>query len=304
MLSARRLAPLATALVFLAAPRAAQADEAEDAAACNPAYEEADVLLRAGGAKLLDAKEKLLVCASPACKPWMVKECTKSLSELEARLPSVVFDAKDADGQPIVDVAVSSGERTLAERLDGRAIVVGPGERTFVFTTPDGRRTTITAIVREGEKAQHVTAVFPRTEAPPPPPPPPAPPPPAENVAPPPPVDSPPPEGRGRDLRTLGYAVGGAGVVGLVVGGIFGLVAINAKNEAQCNERNQCQPGPLSEARSAATVSTVGFVAGAALLAAGVTLVLVSPSKTSSASITAGPMLSSSASGATLGATW
>ncbi|MCA9588595.1 MAG: hypothetical protein KC657_24935, partial [Myxococcales bacterium] len=87
-------------------------------------------------------------------------------------------------------------------------------------------------------------------------------------------------------------------------GGIFGLVAIGAKNEAQCNERNQCQPGPLADARSAATVSTVGFVAGAALLAAGVTLVLVSPSKTSSASITARPMFSSSGSGAMLGATW
>ncbi|MEZ4264469.1 MAG: hypothetical protein R3B36_35725 [Polyangiaceae bacterium] len=305
MLSARRLAPLVTAFVFLAAPRAAHADDAQDAAACNPAYEEADVLLRAGGTKLLDAKEKLLVCASPACKPWMVKECTKLLSELEARLPSVVFDAKDADGQPIVDATVSSGERALAERLDGRAIVVGPGERTFVFTTPDGRRTTVTAIVREGEKAQRVTAVFGPSEAPaapPPPPPPPAPP--AENVAPPPPVDSPAPERAQRDLRTVGYVVGGAGIVGLAVGGIFGLVAIGAKNEAQCNERNQCQPGPLADARSAATVSTVGFVAGAALLAAGVTLVLVSPSKTSSASITARPMFSSSGSGAMLGATW
>lgn len=287
---------LVAALAIVAsASRDARAD---DAAVCNAAYEDADVLLRAGGDKLLEAKEKLLVCAGPACKPWMVKECTKSLSELEVRLPSVVFDAKDSGGQSIVDVSVAAGDRTIAERLDGRAITFGPGERTFVFTARDGRRATVTTVVREGEKAQKVTAVFPAPDAAV------VPPPPAQDVGPPPPAEPVPDARRDLDLRTVGYVVGGAGIVGLAVGSVFGLVAVGAKSDAQCNDKNQCQPGPLSDARSAATVSTVAFVGGAVLVAAGLTLVLLAPSKKTSASITAAPMVSVDGSGAMLRGAW
>jgi hypothetical protein len=67
------------------------------------------------------------------------------------------------------------------------------------------------------------------------------------------------------------------GVAGLVVGAVFGVMAANDKSAAQCDATNACKHGPLSDARNAATLSTVGFVAGGALLAGGIALVLLAP---------------------------
>jgi len=78
-------------------------------------------------------------------------------------------------------------------------------------------------------------------------------------------------------LRYAALAVGGLGVAGVAVGSAFGLqaIALNNDSKANCNAQSQCsQPGfsTRHDAQSAGNVSTVGFVAGGALLAAGTTL--------------------------------
>ena len=86
----------------------------------------------------------------------------------------------------------------------------------------------------------------------------------------------------------IGLVVGGAGVAGLVIGGVFGLVSKSTYNNAFTNEcggnPNTCstqgaQDG--STAHSQATISTVGFIAGAALLAGGAVLYFTAPKGTS-----------------------
>jgi hypothetical protein len=272
MLNRNMRGALAFAIGFVGVMHAPTA-HAEGAEACNPAYEEADGLVRSGGDKLLDAREKLRTCARSVCKPWMVKECTKQLADVEARIPSVVLSAKDASGAELVDVTVTSGDATLASRLDGHSIEIGPGERRFVFALADGRRVTVLTIVKEGDKAQRVSATFEAAKR--------------EVVAPPPasqPVsstDEQPSQSRGSTLRTVGFVAAGAGIVGLGIGAVFGIKAVGNKSDAMCNENNECKPGPLDDARSSASVATVGFVAGALLVAAGVTLIFVSPSRAS-----------------------
>ena len=59
----------------------------------------------------------------------------------------------------------------------------------------------------------------------------------------------------------------GAGIVGLLVGAGFGLTALSLKGDrdARCSTGNICDPEGVekdSDARTAATVSTVGFIAG------------------------------------------
>ena len=123
-----RRAAVMLGLLVVALPSVARAD---DTATCNDAYEGADVLVKQGGARLLEAREKLRVCARPSCKAWMVKECTKSLAEVQARVPSVVLVARDAEGRDVVDVTVKTEDQVeLTRRLDGRAVELGPGERT------------------------------------------------------------------------------------------------------------------------------------------------------------------------------
>jgi hypothetical protein len=81
--------------------------------------------------------------------------------------------------------------------------------------------------------------------------------------------------------RTLGFVAGGLGLVSVGVGSYFGLKAFSrweARNQA-------CESGCTAEAKtagdqaeSAATVSTVGFAAGAAALGVGLVLILTSSS--------------------------
>lgn len=85
--------------------------------------------------------------------------------------------------------------------------------------------------------------------------------------------------------RTIGYVVGAVGVVGVVVGGVFGYRALtlNRRSKTNCraDDPNACTPDGASErkdAQSAGTLSTVASIGGGALLATGVTLVLTAPS--------------------------
>jgi hypothetical protein len=94
----------------------------------------------------------------------------------------------------------------------------------------------------------------------------------------------------------LTYAAIGAGVAGLVVGGAFGLAAAGDKRDLErlCPRYPSC---PIENATSArdtddafardATISTIGFVAGAALLATGVALYFFAPrAKTTARTLT------------------
>jgi hypothetical protein len=252
----RRRFVFASLVFSLCASSSARAAESE----CNPAYEQADMLLHASQSpRLTEARERLRVCSARECKGWMVKDCVKWLDEVERRLPSVVLGAKDAQGAELADVEVAADAKKIASRLDGRAVEIDPGEHTFVFTFAEGRSVTQKTVVKEGEKAQRVSVVLPQKPATPP-----------AAVKPAPPVAT---EPTRLDLRTLGLVAGGAGAAGLIVGGFFGVKAMNAKSNANCND-GSCDPGPLSDARSAATVSTIGFVAGGVLLAGGAVLFL------------------------------
>jgi hypothetical protein len=86
--------------------------------------------------------------------------------------------------------------------------------------------------------------------------------------------------------RTIGYVVGGAGVVAAVIGSVFGVRAIskNSDSEDLCRTEKLCPVEGLQlrdDARDAAKVSTLAFVASGALVATGLTLVLTAPSATS-----------------------
>ncbi len=91
--------------------------------------------------------------------------------------------------------------------------------------------------------------------------------------------------GAGGTQRTLGYVAGGVGVVGLAAGAVFGLRARSKQDDAKAyclpDDSSRCYPRGVAlndEAKSAATLSNVGFVTGGAALFGGVLLVLLAPS--------------------------
>jgi hypothetical protein len=92
----------------------------------------------------------------------------------------------------------------------------------------------------------------------------------------------------GGTQRTAAFVAGGVGIAGLAAGAIFGVVAL----ADQGNLRDACGgsvgrcvapsgaasvTGPQDSARTAATVSTVAFIAGGLALAAGVVLFVTAP---------------------------
>jgi hypothetical protein len=234
----------------------------------------------------------------------MTKDCAKWLSDVEQRIPTVVLVAKEADGTELSDVTVLVDDKPIAGRLDGRAIEMDPGARVFVFKTADGRRVEQHALVKEGERSQVVAATFPKTAG-------------AESqpapatavplTAPPAPEAAP----QGPPWRTVGWIAGGVGIAGLVVGSAFGIAAINNNNESNANgacSGSFCTSSGLSSRHSAqddATASTVAFVAGGVLVAAGVVLVLAAPATgPSRGRLQLGPLLGQNSAGATLGGSW
>lgn len=149
---------LALAAWWPAPARAQEAGGDAHKAECASAYAETQ-RLRQGG-KQLAALERAVFCAQPTCPDLLVGDCTRWVSELEASLPSVVIEARDAAGNPLANVAVSIDGEALAERLDGRALRVDPGEHHFRFER-DGQRVERRLVVVEGSKNQRLLVEFP-----------------------------------------------------------------------------------------------------------------------------------------------
>jgi hypothetical protein len=130
---------------------------AQDKQTCNTAYQDAQVARDAH--KLIKAREQLRVCASATCPGFITKDCTEWLKDLEPRVPSVVFTAKNAAGADVTDVKVSMDGAPLADKLDGIAVEVDPGSHTFGFEGADGK-TEQKVLVPEGTKAQRIAVTF------------------------------------------------------------------------------------------------------------------------------------------------
>lgn len=113
------------------------------------------------------------------------------------------------------------------------------------------------------------------------------------------PVDSvtPPPREaeRSNTKRTVGFVLGGVGLVGLGVGTAFGIMTLSKKSDADtfC-QGDRCRQEGLdldSEAMTSAVVSTIGFGVGLVGLGVGTYLVLTSKSSSSTTgSLTVAPM--------------
>jgi hypothetical protein len=87
----------------------------------------------------------------------------------------------------------------------------------------------------------------------------------------------------GTSQRIAGVALGVVGAAGIVVGSVFGVSAKSklADSKPYCRTADLCTAEGLdlvSEARTSATLSTIGFVAGGAALVGGLVVFLTAPS--------------------------
>lgn len=272
--------PTASALALCVVATSAHAAEPSKKECVN-ANESGQDLRQSG--KLREARAALAVCMSPRCPRPVREDCAQRLADIEAALPTLVFIAKDADGNDLRDVRVGMDGQDLTAS-DGTAVAIDPGDHAFTFTKEGLPPATRDVVVHEGDKNRRIQvtlaapAATPETKT-------------SQTAAPANANGS--RETRGlfgvapSTQRNIGLGVGIAGAVGLGVGSVFGIWAKITYDHAlgtECGgQSNGCSAAGVDDKKTAdqqAAISNIAFIAGGVLTAAGVALYLTTPEGT------------------------
>jgi hypothetical protein len=227
--------------------------------------------------KLSAARDQLTICVNAHCPGMVRDDCARRLDDLDRLQPTIVFDAKDASGGDVIAVKVTVDGRPLTDKLDGSPLSLDPGPHTFSFAVTGQPPVTRRFVLKEGEKGriEHVVvAALPsastsassqqsaNSSA-------------AET-----------PSGGTGPRKSFAMALGATGVAGIAVGSVFGLMAQSQFND----QKSECSvaycPGPQhsqalthhADSLRDGTISTIGFIAGGAVLAGAAVLFFTGPS--------------------------
>lgn len=241
-------------------------------AECLTAYEDSVTLIR--NRQLRATRAKLAICSSWSCPAEIRAECIRRVPEIDASMPTMVFEARDTAGANLGAVTVKVDGEILAERLQGSALAIDPGEHTFTFEVAGRPSVEKHLLILEGEKLRRERVEF-EALAPPKPAPPPVQAPIAKvEVLQQQPEPSPPPKSSLGKARILALVLGGAGVAATGVGIAYGLITMSRKDQANsiCPTQ-QCDTTPGVDAwiraHDAGNISTGAFIIGAAGIVSG-----------------------------------
>jgi hypothetical protein len=118
---------------------------------CLGAYEAGQRLRQAGD--LVTAAGELRVCGGPACPVRMQGDCQRWLDDVERSIPTVIFRVRNEQGVRLANVTLSI-DGDAPRRLDGRALLMNPGEHRVVFQHPGYQSLETPVFVTEGEKLE------------------------------------------------------------------------------------------------------------------------------------------------------
>jgi hypothetical protein len=124
---------------------------------CAQAYVETQRLQRT--AQFRAARQQAVTCGQDTCSATVRSQCSEWLESIERALPTLVLDARDASGAAIASVRVEANGELLAERLNGRALELDPGEYLLRFQHGEQlveQRT----LIRESEKYRTLEVRF------------------------------------------------------------------------------------------------------------------------------------------------
>ncbi len=276
-----RVSILAALAAGLLTPGGARADEKD---VCVKAVERAQVARLDG--KLRKAREGFVVCARPVCPDALREDCTRWVGEVDASLPSVVFEAVWSDGRDVTGMTVRLDGQILTGADAGRAVPLDPGEHTFRFEVSGAAPIETHNVIREGEKNRILqvtfTPVAPAEAAPPA----------APAVAQP--TTTPAPAGLWRDpgseetatahpsgsaapIPVLAWVLGGVGVASFGGFAYLGLSGTGQLNSLRSTCAPTCNPSDVNAARNQILVGDILGLVGLAATGVAAWLVLTRP---------------------------
>jgi len=152
------LLALAGLAAFAGATSATGEARADDKQQCLAASDQGQSLRDEG--KYRRAREAFTTCSRPVCPAIVQRDCVKWLADLEATSPSVVVNAKDDKGNDLTAVKVTVDGAALASTLDGRPVLVDPGEHSFRYETDGFPPVEDRVVIHSGEKSRVLTVQF------------------------------------------------------------------------------------------------------------------------------------------------
>jgi hypothetical protein len=146
---------VSSAMVLVGRPALAGAPTTLD---CFTSYE--DSLTLKNQHKLVATRTQLLICSSAPCPADIRTECVERTRAVDAAMPTIVFEAKDAAGADLAHVTVKMDGELLIERLEGNALSVDPGPHTFTFDVAGKLSVQKQLVIVEGQKERRERVVF------------------------------------------------------------------------------------------------------------------------------------------------
>ncbi len=209
------------------------------------------------------ARESMLVCSRDVCPGAVKRDCAQWLTDLDTSAPTLVVSAKSG-GSDLTAVKVSIDGQMLTEKLDGKPILVDPGEHTMRYESPGAAPKEEKVVLIVGQKNRLMTVIF-VPEGP---------------VTPPPP---PPDTSERAPIPIIAYVLGGVGVVGLGAATFFWLSGLGDKShlEDTCGPKNgkpgTCLQGDVDSARTKLVIDDVSGGIGIVALGAAAYFVIARP---------------------------
>ncbi len=190
---------------------------------------------------------------------------------MNSAIPTVVFEVKDAIGNEVTAVNITMDGVPLVDHLDGSALELDPGNHAFTFEGSDGQLSIRRELViHEGIKNQQELVEPPRADRPP------------EKR------EMPNQEPASHTRRTIGFILGGAGLVALGFTAYYQITALGRSSDsdaaaASSDPAVQATSGPIhDQAVQAQTYAIVTGVGGLLAIGTGIVLVLTDRDRTSS----------------------
>ncbi len=109
--------------------------------------------------KITLARKLFLQCAQSGCPGAVQGDCARFADDLSNLQPTVIFVARDGNGNDLPNTTVYLDGMLVATVIDGRPVDVDPGNHAVKFSN-GGKDEVLTVVIGSGEKGRVVAARF------------------------------------------------------------------------------------------------------------------------------------------------